>query len=273
MFVTIKESPLLPGVSPVTLYYRDSGSGFVPLVFLHGGWGYDIYLFDEQIVEFGSRLKIIIPDRSGYGKSPRIDEQPANFHRCAAEETLALLDALEVDRAILWGHSDGAVIAAIMGLVAPDRFIGLIMEAFHYDRAKKSSRQFFETMATDPGKLGERVAAELASHHGADYWEHLIRINGRAWLRIARESDQPENDFYLGKLYELRVPALFIHGRSDPRTEPGEMESVQAQLPNSKVRFIEGAGHSPHSERLYAAESNRIAREFLASLTSNASRG
>ena len=271
-FVTIRESQLLPGVSPVKLHYREAGSGFVPLVFLHGGWGYDFYPFDEQIAEFGSELRIIIPDRSGYGRSPRIVEQPSDFHRCAADETLAVLDALEIDRAILWGHSDGAVIAAIMGLSNPGRFIGLIMEAFHSDRLKKSSRQFFEMMAADPRQLGERVATELASHHGEDYWEHLIRINGRAWLRIAEESNQPEKDFYGRKLFELQVPALFIHGRSDPRTEPGEMESVESQLPRAVVRFIDGAGHSPHSERQYSGECNRIAREFLARLMKEASR-
>jgi pimeloyl-ACP methyl ester carboxylesterase len=91
-------------------------------------------------------------------------------------------------------------------------------------------------------------------------------MNGRAWLRIAEESDLPERDFYGGRLFELRVPSIFIHGRSDPRTEPGEMESVQAQLPNAEVRFIDGAGHCPHSERQNAGECNSIARSFLARL-------
>jgi pimeloyl-ACP methyl ester carboxylesterase len=47
-FISIDESPLIPGVSPVDIYYREAGTG-VPLVFLHGGWGYEVYPFDRQV--------------------------------------------------------------------------------------------------------------------------------------------------------------------------------------------------------------------------------
>lgn len=260
--VTIDESPLAPGLSSVEIHYRETGSG-LPLVFLHGGWGYQIYPFDRQIDEFGHRFRILIPDRTGYGRSTRLEHVPADFHQRAATETVRLLDALHIDRAVLWGHSDGAVIAAMIGLMKPNRVSSLILEAFHFYRKKPGSREFFETMAGDPALLGERVAATLSSEHGDDYWRKLIVTNGDAWLRIADEASHPEQDIYDGRLSELRVPVLFVHGSRDPRTEPGEMEAVRDQLPTARIELIEGGGHSPHSESASAAECNRIASEFL----------
>jgi pimeloyl-ACP methyl ester carboxylesterase len=182
-FVTVDESPLAPEISPVEIHYRDIGSGS-PLVFLHGGWGYEIYPFDRQINALGDRFRVVIPDRTGYGRSQRLDHLTSDFHKRAAAETLNLLDALHIERPVLWGHSDGAVIATLMGLASPDRFGGVILEAFHFYRAKPGSREFFEVMAGDPGLLGERVATTLAREHGEDYWRRLIVMNGSAWLRI-----------------------------------------------------------------------------------------
>lgn len=261
-FITIDQSPLAPGVSPVEIHYREAGSG-APLLFLHGGWGYQVYPFDRQIEAFDDHFRILIPDRSAYGRSMRLEHIPADFHRRAAIETIHLLDALHIDRAVLWGHSDGAVIAAMIGLANPGRASALILEAFHFYRRKPGSRDFFETMAGDPSLLGERVAKALAGEHGEDYWRKLIVMNGGAWLRIADEATHPEQDIYDGQLSELQVPTLFIHGSRDPRTEPGEMQAVRHCLPNARIEFIEGGGHSPHSESGSALECNRRAAEFL----------
>ncbi|HWP45282.1 MAG TPA: alpha/beta hydrolase, partial [Blastocatellia bacterium] len=196
-YALIPESPLVAETSPVRIFYRDTGSGR-PLVFLHGGWGYEIYPFDRQIEEFSSSFRIIIPDRSGYGRSLRIDHLPVDFHRRAAVETARLLESLDIKRPVLWGHSDGAVIAALMALDDPGVCSAIIFEAFHFYRVKPASRQFFETMAQDPSMLGERVSSTLSRDHGEDYWKDLIINNGRAWLRIADESSHKEEDLYGG---------------------------------------------------------------------------
>lgn len=264
-FISIDESPLSPGASPVEIHYRDYGRGR-PLVFLHGGWGYQIYPFDSQIEALAGHSRIIIPDRTGYGSSTRLETMPTDFHQRAAVETLRLLDALEIERPVFWGHSDGAVIAAMMGLRWPGRIAGLILEAFHYYRFKPGSREFFETMSGDPGGLGERVCAILSSEHGEDYWRKLIVNNGRAWLQLADDSTDPKQDIYDGKLAGLAVPTLFIHGSRDPRTEPGELEAVRNELPRARFEILPGAGHSPHSASSSAQECNRAAVDFLARL-------
>jgi pimeloyl-ACP methyl ester carboxylesterase len=263
-FANIDESPLAPDASPVEIYYREAGFGS-PLLILHGGWGYEIYPFERQVTAFRDRFKILIPDRTGYGRSPRLSHVATDFHRRAAAETMRVLDALQIERPVSWGHSDGAVIAAMIGLAAPARVSALILEAFHFYRVKPSSREFFDVMAGDPGVLGERVANTLARDHGENYWRPLIVMNGNAWLRIADEATHAKHDLYDGKLSELSVPTLFIHGSRDPRTEPGELDAVRAQLPNARIEIIEGGGHSPHSESAVVESVNQVAADFLSS--------
>jgi pimeloyl-ACP methyl ester carboxylesterase len=264
-YTTIERSPLVAGANPLAIHHREKGSGY-PLVFLHGGWGYEVYPFDWQIEAFADAYRILIPDRSGYGRSQRISSLPVDFHRRAAIEMMRWLDALQIERPVLWGHSDGAVIAAWVGLLWPERVAGVILEAFHFLRVKPRSREFFETMVENPERLGERVTTTLAHDHGEEYWRELILMNGRAWLQIADESIGAEQDLYDGRLHKLNVPTLFIHGEGDPRTEPEELDAVRRQLPNARMEIIGDAGHSPHSQRTVASEVNRIAREFLNSL-------
>jgi pimeloyl-ACP methyl ester carboxylesterase len=248
------------------VYYRDAGAG-PPIVILHGGWGYDIYPFERQIAALAPGYRVIAADRTGYGRSTRLERQATDFHRRAADETFAMIDALQLDRPIVWGHSDGAVIAFLMGLSDPDRLCGLVVEAAHFWRSKPGSREFFETMMRDPDGLGERVAGVLAREHG-DGWRDLIRTTGDAWLRIAGDPLAPAPDLYGGRLGELRLPTLVIHGALDPRTEPGELDAMRAALNRRAdalrhVAVLSEGGHSPHSERATADEVTRLVESFV----------
>ena len=243
---------------PARIFYREAGAGS-PLVFLHGGWGYEVYPFDRQIAALSDRFHILIPDRSGYGRSPHIASLPADFHTRAAAETTGFLDALDIGLAVLWGHSDGAVIATLLGLAAPGRFRALILEAFHYTRAKVGSLDFFRAMIAEPDRVGGRVSGALARDHGQD-WRKVLERNATAWMQIVESGP---GDLYGGLLSELSVPALFIHGGCDPRTEPGDLDAIRRQLPQAEIRIIEGAGHSPHSEPEFADACTQAALEFL----------
>ena len=264
-FVELAESPHALGIRPIRIHYREFGRGR-PLIFLHGGWGYGVYPFERQIEAFEGQFRILIPDRSGYGSSTRMaGEMPMDFHQRAAQETIAFLDALGIGRAIFWGHSDGGVIGAMLGLRAPERCERLILEAFHFCRNKPSSRNFFERFTAHPEDLGEETRARLRQDHGDDHWQNVPRRNCDAWLRIAGQAHRPDEDLYDGQLGELRVPTLFLHGRLDPRTEPDEMERVRNELPQAEVRFMHNGKHSPHSEADAYQECNTAAREFLRS--------
>jgi pimeloyl-ACP methyl ester carboxylesterase len=279
-FIEVASSALAPGMSPVRVHYRESGSG-PPLVILHGGWGYEIYPFDRQIAALAATHRCIAPDRTGYGGSGRLSRQETDFHHRAAAETFAVIDALGLDAPVVWGHSDGAVIALLMGLAQPERLRGLIVEAAHFLRRKPRSREFFETMMRNPDGLGERVTDVLAREHGDD-WRDLIRTNGDAWLRIASDPSAPRSDLYDGRLGALRVATLVIHGAKDPRTEPGELEAfidaigrTHRSAPTDArsgcdrgvgpavFAILPEGGHSPHSERATADEVTRVVRSFV----------
>lgn len=260
-FAEVASSPLAPGVSPVRIHVRDCGGGR-PLVILHGGWGYEIYPFDRQIADLSRDHRVLAPDRTGYGQSGRLAALEVDFHTRAAGETFALIDALGLDRPVVWGHSDGAVIAALMALAKPERLSAVILEATHLYRSKPASRAFFDTMMDNPDGLGDRVAAVLARDHG-DGWRDVIRMNSIAWRRIADERSIGDHDLYGGRLPGMRVASLVVHGAKDPRTEPGELGALRANLPHARYAILSDGGHSPHSERLTADEVTRLAREFL----------
>ena len=263
----LPHSPHAGDLSPVTIYYREFGSGR-PLVFLHGGWGYGVYPFDRQIEAFKKEFRILIPDRSGYGHSTRVSgEMPLDFHLRAATETMQFLDALGIERAALWGHSDGAVIGAMAGMAAPQRCERLILEAFHFLRRKPGSRSFFERFAARPEDLGEETKNLLKQDHGEAQWPAVLRRNCSVWFQLADLAQRPDEDLYGGRLGELQVPTLFLHGSLDPRTEPGEMELVRRALPAATMRFVGNGKHSPHSEEAAFEECNAIAREFLQNQT------
>ncbi len=263
-FVELTSSPHASGISPVRIHYRGEGAG-PPVVFLHGGWGYGVYSIDRQIETLQNQVRLIIPDRSGHGRSTNFPgELPIDFHGRAAEETLLVLDALGIDRATFWGHSDGAVISAMIGLRAPERCERLILEAFHFLRNKPASnRVFFQRFADHPEEVSEKLAKLLAADHGADQWSNVVRRNCRVWLRLAGESSRSDEDLYGGRLSELRVPVTFVHGRGDPRTEPGEIERACAATPGANIRFIENGRHSPHSEDAAWRECNGILGELV----------
>src|SRR5690242_10050261 len=160
---------------PARIYYREAGAG-IPLVFLHGGWGYEVYPFDQAIAALSGRFRILIPDRTGYGRSTPIMKLPADFHRRAAIETAHFLDALHIERTVLWGHSDGAVIAALLALDAPRRVSAAIFEAFHYTRAKNGSTGFFRAMISEPDTVGGRASVALGRDHGEE-WRKVLERN------------------------------------------------------------------------------------------------
>ena len=262
-FITLGYSPLAGG--PAEIHYREFGSGDsgVPLVFLHGGWGYEIYPIDAQL-ELIRHARVLIPDRSGYGRSTKPAAFSIDFHRRAAEETLQVLDSLHIGKALFWGHSDGAVIAARLGLDWPERCLGLVLEALHYYAEKRVSRQFFQTMAAAPEDFGRRVTDVLRREHGDPYWSELLRSEGRIWLELAALAENGgARDLYQGRLAQLTVPVAFLHGASDPRTDPGELDEVRRQLPMAAMHIIAGAGHSPHSEPASAGECAQVVRDAL----------
>lgn len=109
--------------------YVDQGPSHGPAVILLHGWPYDIHSFVEVsaiLVEAGYR--VIVPHLRGYGTTQFLstatmrNAQPSAF----ALDIIALMDALNIQKAIVGGFDWGARTADILAALWPDRCIGLV---------------------------------------------------------------------------------------------------------------------------------------------------
>src|SRR5688572_24558126 len=89
-----------------TIFYKDWGpASGTPLVFSHG-WPLNADAWDEQLLYFGAAgYRVIAHDRRGHGRSGSTwDKNDMNTY---ADDLAAVLDKLDVNRAVMIGHSTG----------------------------------------------------------------------------------------------------------------------------------------------------------------------
>lgn len=228
------------------LHYRKYGHSDTSLLLLHAGWGLAINGFSYQESELADRFTLIVPDRRGYGRSSLVASLPADFHWQAADDMYGLLDVLETSKVYIWGHSDGAVIGAIMAILQPTRVLGLIFEGGHFYNRKPYSQDAFESLYRDPMLLPQATQHKLAKYHGQTIWQRVIRNWAGAWLELGKR----EGDLYQGRLGEIFCPCYVMLGGRDEHTSVAEMEKLVQQVHNAKLSIsIYAAGHCVHDDR------------------------
>ena len=235
-----------------------------PVLAIHGLGGTKAS-FLPTIAALAGSHRVIAVDLPGFGESDKPIAAPYDAPWFARAVT-GLLDALGIERAALWGHSDGAVIAAWAAILHPERIGALVLEALHFFAAKTSSIPFFEMAIEAPHRFGPAVVNALERDHG-EGWRTVIAAGGRAWLDIIGRGRERGGDLFDGRLGEVRAPTLLLHGRRDPRTEPGEIEAAVAALTPAGARCeLLDAGHSPHTSAAAATRCVELASAFLAEL-------
>ena len=102
----------------VRIHYAEAGDG-PPLLLLHG-WPQHHYMWHDVIEELRGTYRVIAPDLRGFGWS----EAPGEGYDADtfARDQIALLDALEIDKARIIGHDWGGWTAFLLGLSHPERF-------------------------------------------------------------------------------------------------------------------------------------------------------
>jgi len=240
------------------LYYRAHGQG-APLLLLHAGWGLAINGFAYQEKALAGEFHMIVPDRRGYGRSTRVESLDADFCWQAAEDMFALLDAVRAPDTYVWGHSDGAVIGAMMAITRPTRVRGLVFESGHLYNRKPHSLPVFEQLYRDPMLLPEAAQHKMAAYHGAEGWPQVIRNWAGAWLELARR----EGDLYRGRLSEIACPTLVVLGGQDEYTPVGEMQELTRRIRNAHLSFYAQAGHCVHDGRLTRVACTQEARDHM----------
>jgi len=244
-------------VNDLTLHYTTHGHG-EPLLLIHGGWGLSINGFHYQEKALAHDYRLSIPDRRGYGQSTHVVGFDADFHWQHADDLLKLLDDLKIDRVRVWGHSDGAVIGAIMAILAPDRLCALVFEGGHLYNHKREAAFQMQAIYVDPTLLPEAARAKLAEYHGVDHWQQVIRNWAGAWIDL----HQRDGDLYHNRLAEIRCPVLIIHGAHDEHTPVSEMEELNRRIPSSRLVIFPDGGHSLHDQRETREACTQLVREF-----------
>ncbi|MBA7597603.1 3-oxoadipate enol-lactonase 2 [subsurface metagenome] len=111
-------------VNGVRLFYGERGSG-TAMVWAHGLGG--TWQEWEGLIEFfRDRYRVIAYDARGHGDSEKPDRPEAYSQDIMVEDMRGVMDALDINKVIVGGHSMGANVALNFALRYPERCIGLI---------------------------------------------------------------------------------------------------------------------------------------------------
>ena len=214
------------------------------IVMLHEGlgsvttWGD----FPHKVAE-RTGAGVFVYSRAGYGKSSTITlPRPLDYMQREATEVLPrLLDAIGFRRGILFGHSDGATIAAWYGGSVQDhRVRGLILMAPHFFMEASNIEAIQQTVASYE-TTGLR--AKLARHH-ADV-DAAFRGWSSAWLDPGFQKFDT-----VDALAYVRVPVLVVQGAVDPYGTLAQVRVVEEECYCPvETAVMDGVGHAPHREK------------------------
>jgi pimeloyl-ACP methyl ester carboxylesterase len=213
--------------------------GAPPLVLLHQGLG-SVGLWRDfpQRLQSLSGRRLIAFSRFGHGRSdpPAHPRTPAFFHEEALDVLPELLQALNVERPVLVGHSDGASIAIIHAAAHP--VAGLVLLAPHLFVEDVTLQAIRETRtAYADGGLRNRMARhhddpDAAFHGWCDVW---LDPSFPTW-NLDEETRR------------LTAPSLLIQGADDPYGSLAQIDRIEALSPGHCERLVGPGGHSPHLE-------------------------
>jgi pimeloyl-ACP methyl ester carboxylesterase len=228
----------------VRWFAREAEPGRQAIVLLHQGLG-----SVSQWRDFPERLAratgsaVVGYDRYGHGGSDPLEgpREPAFLDHEAGVALPDLLAALDIERPVLYGHSDGATIALLHAAAFPERATAVISEAAHVISETESASGFSVTIeAYERGDLRSR----LERHHGANT-DTMVR----GWADFWRRPDM-RNWHMLDRLPAIRCPVLVIQGRDDPHGSARQVELIAERSGGPVETFwVEDCGHSPHLEK------------------------
>jgi pimeloyl-ACP methyl ester carboxylesterase len=107
----------------VSIAYEVRGEGEPALVFIHG-WCCDRSYWEEQTPHFAEKYKVVAIDLAGHGESG-LDRKEWTM-KAFGEDVVAVVNKLNLEQAILVGHSMGGFVILEASSLMPKRVIGLV---------------------------------------------------------------------------------------------------------------------------------------------------
>jgi pimeloyl-ACP methyl ester carboxylesterase len=239
--------------------YVEAGPADGQVVVLLHGWPYDIHSYADVTPPLAAEgYRVIVPYLRGYGTTRfLLEETFRNGEQAAlAVDVIALLDALEIESAILAGFDWGARTADVVAALWPERCKGLVAVSGYLIGSQEAGKlplppqaelqwwyQYY--FATERGRVGyekyRRDFAKLIWRSASPKWE----FDDATFDRSAASFDNPDHVDIVIHNYRWRL------GLADGGAEYGELERRLATAPVITVPAItlEGdANGAPHPE-------------------------
>jgi pimeloyl-ACP methyl ester carboxylesterase len=216
-------------VGGVRLWYASTGSGS-PVLLLHGGLGSSDD-WGNQVAALAAHHRVIVLDARGQGRSTR-DDTPYSYN-LLADDVVALLDALKIDRADVVGWSDGANTGLDLAMRHPQR-IGKLF-AFGANASVSG-------MAGEPDK--QPIFPQLMQRMSADYtrlsptpgdFEAVADKMGAMW------ATQPE--WTDAQLATIKAPVWIVDGDHEEFIRREHTEHLADSIPGAGLLILPDASH------------------------------
>lgn len=244
-------------VNNVYVTYTDEGSAdALPVIFIHG-FPFNKTMWAGQIDLLKDNYRPIAYDVRGHGNS---EAGAADFSiDLFADDLLALMDGLKIQKAVVCGLSMGGYIALNAIQRQPNRFAGLILTDTQCgadtpegrDKRMKTiafiQRNGLEVYAEE--SLKNLVApASFQSQQGSVKFirETILSTPAEVVCRTLQAlADRRES---CSALPMIRIPVSVIVGKEDKLTPPQVAQKMDDAIPDSKLFVIEKAGHLTNLE-------------------------
>lgn len=195
-------------------------------------------------------IRAIAVSQRGHGDSDKPDSGYGveDF----ARDVVEFLSALEIDRAVLVGHSGSCLVARRVALDHPARVAGLVLEASPTSLCTDAARQFVSSVVVgladpiDPDfarsfvadTSSENVAPEVVDMLVAD----TLKVPARVWhATFSGLLDYDDTS----ELTRVGAPTLLIWGNDDALV-PREMQEVLTdRIPHAELIVYPAVGHTP----------------------------
>lgn len=250
------------------IWYGTVGDG--PPLVLCDGLACDGFIWPYIVDHFVEDFTIIRWHYRGHGAS----DVPADMRRVTIEQFCAdlvcVLDALEVDRAILAGHSMGVQVILNFADFRPDRVRALIpmcgsykrpLDTFHGSDLLRRALPFLERLLDAapeaiqaawrtllPRQFWYRFAVTAAEVNGRllrqkdfiPYLEHAAEMDLSFFLRLLSSLSNHNTEEYLP---DIAVPTLVIAGENDTFTPMYRSIEMSEMIADSELVIVPGGTH------------------------------
>lgn len=251
-------------INGARIHYVSQGSG-TPMLLLHGyPLSGELFARNREALA-AAGYRVITIDHRGYGRSTAPANNPGSL-ATYAQDALAVMDKLGIQKAIIGGMSMGGPIAFEMYRRAPERFSGLMLIATIANPASIVEQNLWKGMAQKASTFGpqslvpelikDMLTGETRANRMTDvmFLSNIVRQASSA-ADVAGANvlaTRPDN---IPALKTIRVPTLIIAGLEDTVYPIDFSQKMQQNIAGSKLVIIPGAAHAVNFEK--ANETNR----------------